>query len=931
MNKKNSKRALLSSVLSLAVCGSMLVGTTFAWFTDSVSSVNNVIKAGNLDVELYYKTTKMNDYDTVNKDTNVFTDTLWEPGHAEVVNLKVENAGTLALKYQLGIEVAGEVAGTREDGSTFNLSDYIYYAIVDGEQAYESSAKAVKAAEDSATATALKTAYNYAGTLTEKDDYNELTMIVYMPTWVNNEANYKTGTEVPSINLGINVVATQYTYEEDSFGPDYDENAIFCDVLATPETIDDILADVDEGTIIGLAEGYYDEIILTQNGLTLVAASSDTTVGFVNLNAKDNVTLDNLTFDENGAKATYTFKTGNKQDATGYVANVTGDTNSPKAADNVVIKNCTFTNTSGVVSAAADSYAPIYFNESGAATERASDITVKNCTFACNAQNYIVLNYLSEGEVVIADNTFGGDNYGTAHNTINATANAANWTITGNTFNNWNVEKTAIGSSKQGSNKVSWTIVGNEFNNENNAVVLALKTSYNSDNSVVTVSDNTVLGDNGQIVPTDKNAEDETVYAGHKIQLNEGVVIAADNVQLKDAISADTTTFIKLSAGEYTLPSLANKEGLTIVGAEGTVIGGENAEKGFGGNFGKDTTIKNITFSGTTNGVRSSYAKGGNTTFEDCTFSGDSTYGFHIDQSNGATFTFNNCIFVGFNAFASDLVSVTFNNCTFLSNGYYGHTNIWSKGYFNNCTWGDNTSVGIRGDNAHLYFDGVEESYHHEFIGSAESLVAFAESVNKGGDNWDGQKILLVSDIDLAGIDWEPIGQTGSTQFNGIFDGQNHTIKNLNVDNSDKTDKHTSSGLFGWAEANVTIQNVNIDGATVKGNHNVAVIVGYTYSGKISNCHVSNATVICTHANDDACGDKAGVIAGYAGNESRFTNCSASDSKVTAGRDAGQLIGTGYSVSVQDCTATNVTVSAHENNTCTGNNIKNEIIGRVMD
>ena len=56
MNKKNTKRALLTSVLSLTLCGSMLVGTTFAWFTDSVSSTNNVITAGNLDVELYYKT-----------------------------------------------------------------------------------------------------------------------------------------------------------------------------------------------------------------------------------------------------------------------------------------------------------------------------------------------------------------------------------------------------------------------------------------------------------------------------------------------------------------------------------------------------------------------------------------------------------------------------------------------------------------------------------------------------------------------------------------------------------------------------------------------------------------------------------------------------------------------------------------------------------
>jgi hypothetical protein len=187
----------------------------------------------------------------------------------------------------------------------------------------------------------------------------------------------------------------------------------------------------------------------------------------------------------------------------------------------------------------------------------------------------------------------------------------------------------------------------------------------------------------------------------------------------------------------------------------------------------------------------------------------------------------------------------------------------------------------------------------------------------------------LVADIDLENKAWTPIGQTGATEFKGIFDGQNHTIKNLFVDNTAYTDKHTSTGLFGWAEAGVTIQNVKVDGATMKGNHNVAVIVGYTYSSKIINCHVSNATVVNTHANGDACGDKSGLIAGYAGDESRITNCSGFNSTVTGGRDAGQLIGAGYNVSVSGCTATNVTVTAGGDCNREGN-INNAIIGRVM-
>ena len=190
---------------------------------------------------------------------------------------------------------------------------------------------------------------------------------------------------------------------------------------------------------------------------------------------------------------------------------------------------------------------------------------------------------------------------------------------------------------------------------------------------------------------------------------NEVTTIASSNNELKNAIVNGAT--IALTEGTYSLPSLSGKEGVVIIGTEGTVIGGDNASTGFGSNFGKNTTIKNVTFSGTTNGVRWSYAQGGEAVFENCTFAGGSTYGFHIDESKGATFTFNNCVFSGFNAFAGDLVSITFNDCTFEHNGNYGHTNIWSVAYFNNCAWGAGASV----SGNKLYFNGVEESWMHEF------------------------------------------------------------------------------------------------------------------------------------------------------------------------------------------------------------------------
>ena len=229
---KATKRALLSSALALFLCCAMLIGTTFAWFTDKVESKNNIIKAGNLDIELYYMNDETTDWTEVTGNSNVFKkNTLWEPGHVEVVKLKVVNAGTLDLKYQLSVNIADETESINVLGNPFKLSDYIKYSIIDGEKNFNTREEAVAAAE-AAVATKLNEAYNSTTVeLKAKNDAtNEsgekiVTMVVYMPESVGNEANAKTGAAVPTIKLGINLFATQMASEEDSFGSDYDEDA----------------------------------------------------------------------------------------------------------------------------------------------------------------------------------------------------------------------------------------------------------------------------------------------------------------------------------------------------------------------------------------------------------------------------------------------------------------------------------------------------------------------------------------------------------------------------------------------------------------------------------------------------------------------------------------------------------------------------------
>ena len=104
MKRKNlARNALVTSILSLLLCISMLVGTTFAWFTDEVTSGVNTISAGNLDVDVYYGNvadeTSILGVDALFDNVNG-NSILWEPGAVAYEKLTVVNLGTLALKYQ---------------------------------------------------------------------------------------------------------------------------------------------------------------------------------------------------------------------------------------------------------------------------------------------------------------------------------------------------------------------------------------------------------------------------------------------------------------------------------------------------------------------------------------------------------------------------------------------------------------------------------------------------------------------------------------------------------------------------------------------------------------------------------------------------------------------------------------------------------------
>ena len=214
-NKKATKRALLTSVMALVMCVVMLVGTTFAWFTDTASTGVNKIQAGNLDVALEMNTgTKENpNWENAEGKTLQFKkaagapadeQVLWEPGCTyELPELRVVNKGNLALKYIIkvtGIETNHEVVPGEP-----NLKDVINWTIKYG----------TNKVEDNTGDTPVVTGYSLnpgaSDVVTIKGEMDK------------NAGNEYQGLSIDGVS--VTVYATQMTAEFDSIDNKYDKDA----------------------------------------------------------------------------------------------------------------------------------------------------------------------------------------------------------------------------------------------------------------------------------------------------------------------------------------------------------------------------------------------------------------------------------------------------------------------------------------------------------------------------------------------------------------------------------------------------------------------------------------------------------------------------------------------------------------------------------
>ena len=192
-NRKSTKRALLGSVMAMVLCLAMLVGATFAWFTDTASTGVNKIQAGNLDVQLVDENGNSLEGKTLEfkKAANAAEGeaVLWEPGCTyELPAVYVKNNGKLALKYKVAI--------TGINGSA-KLNEVIDWTINDADLSADHSLSAGATSE----------------ALTIKGHMQESAGNDYMNESIDG--------------IAITVYATQDTVESDSFNNTYDENATY--------------------------------------------------------------------------------------------------------------------------------------------------------------------------------------------------------------------------------------------------------------------------------------------------------------------------------------------------------------------------------------------------------------------------------------------------------------------------------------------------------------------------------------------------------------------------------------------------------------------------------------------------------------------------------------------------------------------------------
>ena len=336
-NRKSTKRALLGSVMAMVLCMAMLVGATFAWFTDTASTGVNKIQAGKLDVALEMKDASGKWVSAEGKTLDFVKaaageQVLWEPGCTyELPALQIRNNGNLALKYKVII--------TGINGSA-KLNEAIEWII-----------------GDVAMGTEQHLAAGESNAFTIKGHMKESAGNEYMNESIDG--------------IAITVVATQDTVESDSFDKDYDADAEYPVVaVANVNTNGDtVLKDKEEDHTIQVTvpAGALDEGV---QSLKLEVVKSATPAGVQVASTESSQSYEVTMKDQNG----------NAVSTNGTLMTVEMNVGKNRTALKLYHDGEKMTNDSGTLTDAADHY--VYDAATGYVTMKVSHFSPFTAVFA---------------------------------------------------------------------------------------------------------------------------------------------------------------------------------------------------------------------------------------------------------------------------------------------------------------------------------------------------------------------------------------------------------------------------------------------------------------------------------------------------------------------------------------------------------------------
>ena len=292
MTKTNSKKALLSSAFALVLSAAMLIGTTFAWFTDTASTGVNKIVSGNLKVDIIGENSdshieKLNFKKTAATDAEAGAAILWEPGCRYLTEgFRIANKGNLALKWKAQVNMNNIING-KVEGSTIakdgkSLLDVIDFYVV-------------TSTDKNAEAVAIE---NFVGNLTAGAKSGVYYIKGVMQTTAGNDYQ---GLTLDGIT--ITVVATQDTVENDSFNNQYDKDAEYPILVTTGDELQAIVSNATAPVNIVLANSITTnnfvipadkDVTLDLNGRTVTNAGSHTILN------KGHLTLTDSSTDKSG-------------------------------------------------------------------------------------------------------------------------------------------------------------------------------------------------------------------------------------------------------------------------------------------------------------------------------------------------------------------------------------------------------------------------------------------------------------------------------------------------------------------------------------------------------------------------------------------------------------------------------------------------------